>query len=95
MEPPASSPQAPRFAVRHGEGTAPAPPGDGRISGTASSALPQDAIAKLGVERSLYEILQGLSISLFEKTPLLQALQAKIATSEQDVDHKQLSLFDL
>jgi len=36
-----------------------------------------------------------LSISLFEKTPHLQALQPEIDTSEQDVDHKQLRLFDL
>ena len=50
---------------------------------------------ELGVQRSLYEILQVLSISLFEKTPLLQALQTEIDTSEQDVDHKQLKLFDL
>jgi IS4 transposase len=50
---------------------------------------------ELGVQRSLYEILQVLSISLFEKTPLLQALKTEIDTSEQDVDRNQLKLFDL
>jgi IS4 transposase len=50
---------------------------------------------ELGVQRSLYEILQVLSVSLFEKTPLLEALQTEIDTSEQGADHNQLKLFDL
>ena len=50
---------------------------------------------ELRVERSLYEILQVLSLTLFEKTPLLQALQAEIDASEQDTDRNQLRLFDL
>ena len=50
---------------------------------------------ELRVERSLYEILQVLSLTLFEKTPLLQALQAEIDASEQDADRNQLRLFDL
>ena len=50
---------------------------------------------ELGVQRSLYEILQVLSVSLFEKMPLLQALHTEIDASEQDADHKQLRLFDL
>lgn len=50
---------------------------------------------ELCVERSLYEILQVLSLTLFEKTPLLQALQAEIDASEQDTDRNQLTLFDL
>lgn len=50
---------------------------------------------ELRVERSLYEILQVLSLTLFEKTPLLQALQAEIHASEQDTDRNQLRLFDL
>jgi hypothetical protein len=50
---------------------------------------------ELGVQRSLYEILQVLSVSLFEKTPLLEALQTGIDTSEQGADHNQLKLFDL
>ena len=31
---------------------------------------------RLGLEASLYQILQILSVTLFEKTPILQALQA-------------------
>jgi len=48
-----------------------------------------------GVQRSLYEILQVLSLTLFEKTPLFQALQAEIDASKQDADRNQLKLFDL
>jgi Domain of unknown function (DUF4372)/Transposase DDE domain len=49
---------------------------------------------RLGLEVSLYQILQILSVTLFEKTPILQALQA--ATSENDlVDlSNRLILFD-
>ena len=50
---------------------------------------------ELRLERSLSEILQVLSLTLFEKTPLLQALQAEIDASEQDTDRNQLRLFDL
>jgi IS4 transposase len=50
---------------------------------------------ELGVQRSLYEILQVLSLTLFEKTPLLQAIQAEIDASKQVADHNQLKLFDL
>lgn len=50
---------------------------------------------ELGAQRSLYEILQVLSLTLFEKTPLFQALQAEIDASEQDADRNQLRLFDL
>jgi len=50
---------------------------------------------ELRVERSLYEILQVLSLTLFEKKPLLQALQAEIDASEQGTDRNQLRLFDL
>ncbi len=32
---------------------------------------------RLGLEASLYQILQILSVTLFEKTPILQALQAR------------------
>lgn len=49
---------------------------------------------KLGLERSLYNILQILSVPLFEKTSLLQALSLE-AVKEQDNDPcKQLDLFD-
>ena len=49
---------------------------------------------RLGLGASLYQILQILSVTLFEKTPILKALQA--ATSEKDlVDlSNQLILFD-
>ena len=48
----------------------------------------------LGLEVSLYQILQILSVTLFEKAPILQAFQA--FDSEDDlVDYgNQLNLFD-
>ena len=50
---------------------------------------------RLGLDASLYQILQVLSLSLFEKTPILQALQA--SDSQGDLLHpsNQLILFDL
>ncbi|RLT16460.1 MAG: IS4 family transposase, partial [Planctomycetota bacterium] len=42
----------------------------------------------------LYEILQVLSLTLFEKTPLFQALQAEIDASKQDADRNQWKLFE-
>lgn len=50
---------------------------------------------RLGLETSLYQILQILSVTLFEKTPILQALQ--LPDSEQNLPDSanQLSLFDL
>jgi hypothetical protein len=49
---------------------------------------------RLELETSLYQILQVLSISLFEKTPILQALQ--VSDSENDLfdPSNQLNLFD-
>jgi hypothetical protein len=49
---------------------------------------------RLGLDASLYQILQILSVTLFEKTPILQALQA--SDSENDLLHtgNQLILFD-
>ena len=49
---------------------------------------------RLGLEASLYQILQILSLTLFEKTPILQALQP--SDSQDDLlDHRnQLILFD-
>jgi IS4 transposase len=49
---------------------------------------------ELKLERSLNDILQILSINLFEKTPLFQALSPKKATKEDTSRPKQLSLFD-
>ena len=49
---------------------------------------------ELKIDRSLSEILQILSISLFEKTPLSQAFSHKRIQTEEGQDHNQLSLFD-
>ncbi len=48
----------------------------------------------LGLDRSLYEILQILSITLFEKTPILKALSAPHCQMETPMERNQLSLFD-
>ncbi len=47
-----------------------------------------------GISRSLGEMLQILSIALFEKTPLLQAFSNDLPTIEMEPIHKQLSLVD-
>jgi hypothetical protein len=48
----------------------------------------------LGLEVSLYQILQILSVTLFEKTPILQAFQA-FGSMDDLIDHgNQLNLFD-
>lgn len=49
---------------------------------------------RLGLEASLYQILQILSITLFEKMPILQALQASDSQDDLVGDGKQLILFD-
>ena len=49
---------------------------------------------ELKLERSLNDILQILSLSLFEKTQLFQALSQKIALEEPGPRPNQLSLFD-
>jgi transposase len=46
------------------------------------------------LERSMTEILQILSLNLFEKTPLFSALSGKIDQTATEPRHKQLSLFD-
>ncbi len=50
---------------------------------------------QLGIERSLTEILQVLSVTLFEKTPVFEALTATQMTDFSDPDRNQLKLFDL
>jgi hypothetical protein len=50
---------------------------------------------RLGLEASLYQILQVLSVTLFEKTPILQALQASDSGSDLLAPGNQLNLFDL
>src|SRR2546422_597793 len=49
---------------------------------------------RLGLEASLYQILQILSITLFEKTPILQAFQAFDSRDDLVNCGNQLNLFD-
>ena len=50
---------------------------------------------RLGLEASLYQILQTLSLTQFEKTPILRALQTSDYDNNLgDIDN-QLILFDL
>jgi hypothetical protein len=49
---------------------------------------------RLGLEASLYQILQILSVTLFEKTPILRALQASDFENDLDDSGNQLILFD-
>ncbi len=49
---------------------------------------------RLHLEASLYTILQVLSISLFEKIPLVQALTLSRATALEADHANQLDLFD-
>jgi hypothetical protein len=50
---------------------------------------------RLGLEASLYQILQILSLTLFEKTPILRALQASDYENDLGDSGNQLILFDL
>jgi hypothetical protein len=63
---------------------------------TAISVYVLVAIVKkrLGLEKSLYTILQILSVSLFEKEPILSALANDGLTFEEADPEKQLPLFD-
>jgi hypothetical protein len=49
---------------------------------------------RMSLESSLYQILQILSLTLFEKTPILQALQASDFQEESPDPGNQLNLFD-
>jgi hypothetical protein len=49
---------------------------------------------RLGLEATLYQILQVLSITLFEKTPILRALQAGDSQNDSLDPDNQLILFD-
>jgi hypothetical protein len=49
---------------------------------------------RLGLNVSLYQILQILSVTLFEKTPILQALQACDSGNDLSDPGNQLILFD-
>ena len=50
---------------------------------------------RLALEASLYQILQILSVTLFEKTPILRALQASNFENDLAESDNQLILFDL
>jgi transposase len=50
---------------------------------------------RLGLETSLYQILQILSVTLFEKTPILQALQPPDSQADLLISANQLILFPL
>ena len=50
---------------------------------------------RLGLKASLYQILQILSVTLFEKTPILRALRASDYENDLDDPDNQLILFDL
>ena len=50
---------------------------------------------RLGLEASLYQILQILSLSLFEKMPILQALQPSDSELDLPDPGNQLILFSL
>lgn len=49
---------------------------------------------RLDIKASLYTMLQILSVSLFEKTPILQAFSEAPSKTEKDGSPKQLILFD-
>ncbi len=49
---------------------------------------------RLGLDASLYQILQILSVTLFEKVPILQVLEAWNCQDNIVADHNQLILFD-
>jgi IS4 transposase len=50
---------------------------------------------RLGLDATLYQILQILSISLLEKEPILQVLQASDSQLNLSDSSKQLILFDI
>jgi len=50
---------------------------------------------RLGLEIGLYQILQILSVMLFEKTPILQALQPPDSQNDLLGSANQMILFDL
>ena len=64
---------------------------------TAVCAYVLVAIVKkqFGLDASLYTILQILSVSLFEKSPVLQALSKPTHQIVEAVDHNQLKLFEI
>ena len=63
---------------------------------TAVSTYLLVAIVKkeLRLEQSLYTILQVLSLSLFEKMPILEAFSKNYVPVKNNTGRKQLTLFD-
>jgi hypothetical protein len=49
---------------------------------------------RLGIDASLYQLLQIFSVTLFEKTPILPALQRFDSQDELQAPSNQLILFD-
>src|SRR5271166_98415 len=49
---------------------------------------------RLNLEASLYQLLQVLSVTLFEKTPILRALQIDLSQNDLDDSGNQLILFE-
>ena len=49
---------------------------------------------RLDLDASLYTLLQILSLTLFEKIPILQALSQKQPSPEQEQNGNQLNLFE-
>jgi hypothetical protein len=49
---------------------------------------------RLNLDASLYTLLQILSLTLFEKMPILPALSLDVPEVGQERDGKQLELFD-
>ena len=49
---------------------------------------------RFNIDRSLYQILQILSVTLFEKTPISQALEPSDSQDFLPVNPNQLILFD-
>ena len=49
---------------------------------------------RMNLDQSLYTILQILSVTLFEKSPILQALSQVDYTTLKGADCNQLNLFD-
>ena len=54
-----------------------------------------DRAQEVGLEASLYQILQILSVTLFEKTPILQAFGDPESQKKSDPIYNQLNLWDL
>jgi len=49
---------------------------------------------RLALPQSLYTILQVLSVTLFERMPLIQALTSTLDSTAEDESCNQLSLFN-